>query len=96
MSDAANSQFKVVVTRAAERDLRGLKKVLNPHQLRRIDDKIQGLRTDPYPQAAEKLKGKENWYRLRDGNYRIVYGVDDTRRVVTIGRVRDRKDVYRK
>ena len=96
MSDAANVEFHVVVTRAAERDLRGLKKMLDQIQLSRIDKKIQGLKTDPYPQAAEKLKGKENWYRLRDGNYRIVYEVDDTKRVVTIGRVRDRKDVYRK
>lgn len=61
----------------------------------RIVTKIQSLATDPRPQGSEKLAGFSDLYCIRQGNYRIVYLVDDEQHVVTIYKVGDRKDVYR-
>lgn len=62
---------------------------------RRIVDKIGGLTENPWRQGAEKLPGCEDRYRVRQGDYRIVYLIDDETRTVTIYRVGHRKDVYR-
>ncbi|HEX9138348.1 MAG TPA: type II toxin-antitoxin system RelE/ParE family toxin [Steroidobacteraceae bacterium] len=62
---------------------------------RRIVEKIAGLSADPRPQGCEKLAGYDDRYRLRQGNYRIVYLVDEARRELTVFRAGDRKDVYR-
>jgi len=61
----------------------------------RIVQRIQALAEDPRPHGAEKLAGYDDRYRIRQGNYRIVYLIDDHRHEVTIFRVADRKDVYR-
>lgn len=62
---------------------------------RRIVDKISALGADPRPHGSEKLAGYEDRYRLRQGNYRIVYLINDGRREVTIFKVAHRRDVYR-
>ena len=61
----------------------------------RIVERIQALVGDPRPHGCEKLAGYSDRFRIRQGNYRIVYLVDDVRREVTIFKVGDRKDVYR-
>lgn len=61
----------------------------------RIVARIQSLAADPRPPGAEKLAGYTDQLRVRQGNYRIVYSVDDERREVTIFRIGHRKDVYR-
>ena len=61
----------------------------------RIVTRINALATDPRPIGSEKLEGEENKYRARQGNYRIVYSIDDRNRVVVITKIGDRKDVYR-
>jgi mRNA interferase RelE/StbE len=61
----------------------------------RIVERIQALADDPRPHGCEKLAGYSDRFRIRQGNYRVVYLVDDLRREVTIYRVGDRKDVYR-
>lgn len=61
----------------------------------RIVARIQALSADPRPQGAEKLAGYTDQLRIRQGNYRILYSVDDERREVTIFRIGHRKDVYR-
>jgi mRNA interferase RelE/StbE len=50
---------------------------------------------DPRPVAVEKLSAEQNLYRIRQGNYRIVYSVDDRKKVIVITKIGDRKDVYR-
>lgn len=62
---------------------------------RRIFARIQSLAADPRPPGAEKLAGYTDQLRVRQGNYRIVYSVDEERREVTIFRIGHRKDVYR-
>jgi mRNA interferase RelE/StbE len=61
----------------------------------RIVQRIQALAEDPRPHGAEKLAGYDDRYRIRQGNYRIAYLIDDHRHEVTIFKVTDRKDVYR-
>ena len=87
--------YVVEIRPTAHRDLRKLKKKLTEEQLRRIDKIIRDLRNQPLPRGAEKLSNEEE-YRIRDGNYHILYEINDSAKKVQIGRVRDRSDVYRK
>jgi mRNA interferase RelE/StbE len=61
----------------------------------RIVGKIHGLASDPRPHGSEKLAGYETRYRIRQGNFRVVYEIDDQKREVTVYKVGHRKDVYR-
>ncbi len=61
----------------------------------RIISTIQGLAVNPRPQASEKLNGYSDRYRMRQGNFRIVYLLDDEKNEVTIFKIGDRKDVCR-
>ncbi|MDP3295617.1 MAG: type II toxin-antitoxin system RelE/ParE family toxin [Nevskia sp.] len=72
------------------KDLRGVPK----NDLQRILAKIETLRDDPRPPGSEKLSGDEK-YRIRQGDYRILYGIDDHTVIVEIVKVGHRRDVYR-
>lgn len=61
----------------------------------RIIGKIRDLAEEPRPHGAEKLAGYDDRYRIRQGNYRIVYAIDDAEKHVTIFKIGHRKDVYR-
>ncbi len=61
----------------------------------RIIDRIQALADDPRPHGCEKLAGYSDRFRIRQGNYRVVYLIDDQRREVTIFKIGDRKEIYR-
>lgn len=61
---------------------------------RRMAARIQGLSADPRPRGCEKLTGGDR-YRLRQGNYRVLFQVDDLRRTVTVVKIGHRRDVYR-
>jgi mRNA interferase RelE/StbE len=62
---------------------------------RRIIEKIGKLAKVPRPIGSEKLAGHGDRYRVRQGNYRVVYLIDDSRKEVTIYKVGHRKDAYR-
>ena len=62
----------------------------------RIDRAINSLSFNPRPQGYKKLVGTDNDYRLRAGDYRIIYSIEDDRLVVMVIDVGHRKDVYRK
>jgi mRNA interferase RelE/StbE len=72
------------------RDLRGLPKA----DVRRVLAKAEKLRDDPCPRGSIKLAGRDR-YRIRQGDYRILYAVDDTRVLVEIVKIGHRSDVYR-
>jgi mRNA interferase RelE/StbE len=55
---------------------------------------IDTLAVNPRPHGVKKLSGTKDGYRVRVGVYRILYTIDDKRRLVTIYRIRDRKDAY--
>jgi len=83
--------YRVEVQRSAERDLERL----SPRLFERIADRLTRLAADPRPANAEKLVGLEA-YRLRVGDHRVVYEVDDRARLIVVTRVRHRRDVYRR
>ncbi len=72
-----------------------LEDVSDKATLARLIEKIQLLVTQPRPSGAEKLAGRQNLYRVRQGNYRVIYSVDDQSRVVDVVKVGHRRDVYR-
>jgi len=57
---------------------------------------IDGLANDPFPRQTSKLEGGEELFRIRVGDYRVIYGVDRAAKLVTIHHVRHRREVYRK
>ena len=61
---------------------------------RRIVRRIRGLASDPRPSGCEKLAGDDR-YRVRQGDYRVVYGIDDEAREVVVVKIGNRRDVYR-
>lgn len=61
----------------------------------RIVVKIKALASDPRPRGSEKLAGYADRYRIRQGNYRIVYLIDDEASLVTAYKIGHRRDVYR-
>jgi len=61
----------------------------------RIESAIDGLAAEPRPHGAVKLAGRDD-FRIRVGDYRIVYAVDDTERLVLVARIAHRREVYRR
>ena len=62
---------------------------------RRVFKAVDGLATEPRPYGCRKLEGGEGAFRIRIGDYRIIYTIDDTILIVAIERVRHRREVYR-
>ena len=67
---------------------------ISGNDLRRIIDRIGSLAENPRPVGCEKLSGQER-YRIRQGNYRIIYSIQDTELTVWVVKVGHRKEVYR-
>jgi len=82
--------YDLFVKKSAERELRALPK----HDLRRVTKRLQALSHNPRPQGCEKLSGHDQ-YRIRQGDYRIVYAIDDGAHVVTLVKIGHRREVYR-
>jgi mRNA interferase RelE/StbE len=83
--------YKVEILRGA---LKQLKKI--PSELQeRIQIKIDDLATEPRPNGVKKLKGKENAYRIRVGDYRVIYDIFDDILVVNVVEVGHRKNIYK-
>jgi mRNA interferase RelE/StbE len=83
--------FRVVVERSAEKDLRRL-----PRDVRsRVAGALRSLADDPRPVGSRKLAGTKHDWRIRVGDYRVIYEIADSIRVVRVYRVRHRREVYR-
>lgn len=63
--------------------------------LSRVMDRVEGLATDPFPHGVSKLSGTENLFRIRVGNYRIIYSVDRQIKSIFVHYVRHRREAYR-
>ena len=83
--------YAVVFTRSARKELERLDQSL----INRILRKIESLSEDPRPNDFRKLRGKENLWRLRVGDYRVIYSIDDTESIVDIFMIRHRREAYR-
>jgi mRNA interferase RelE/StbE len=83
--------YELIVKPSVEKDLRSLPKAMLKRLLERMDE----LKEAPFPRQSIKLAGAQNLYRVRVGEYRIIYAVDVRARVITIHYVRHRAEAYR-
>ena len=81
---------KVAIKASAVKEL----EVLPKKDCARVAARIRGLANEPRPPGAEKLSGDDK-YRTRQGDYRIIYAVDDGEHTVTIVKIGHRREVYR-
>lgn len=84
------NSYDLRIKESATRELREVPRT----DLRRISRRIQGLASDPRPFGCEKLVG-DIGYRIRQGDYRVVYTIDDEKRLVEIVKIGHRREVYR-
>jgi mRNA interferase RelE/StbE len=87
----ATQHWRVIILREPKKVLSKLPK----NVLHRIWVRIQDLEKDPRPDGCIKLQGYENLYRLRVGDWRIIYAVEDDRLIVLIIEVAPRGGAYR-
>ncbi|MBI4568537.1 MAG: type II toxin-antitoxin system RelE/ParE family toxin [Planctomycetes bacterium] len=83
--------YNVEWKRSARHDLRTLDRLM----IARVLAAVGGLSETPRPPGCKKLRGAEQTYRIRVGDYRIVYSVSDDEQLVVILLVGHRRDVYR-
>lgn len=82
--------YRVIVSKTASKELADL-----PTQaVNRIIPAIKKLGDDPRPPGSKKLKGENDSWRIRIGDYRVIYTIDDAIRIVDVRKVGHRKDVY--
>ncbi|MCR4341469.1 MAG: type II toxin-antitoxin system RelE/ParE family toxin [Gemmatimonadaceae bacterium] len=84
------ARYKLFIKRSAAKELEELPVKVR----RRIALRMEKLGSDPRPPGTEKLSGQEK-YRIRQGDYRVLYAIDDDSGTVTIVKVGHRRDVYR-
>lgn len=83
--------YQIEFSRQADRQFRNL-----PSQIQqRLKSKIDSLATTPRPHGSEKLSGADLLYRIRVGDYRIIYVVEDDRLLVLVVKVGHRREIYR-
>jgi mRNA interferase RelE/StbE len=85
------ADYAVVFTRSSRQELEALDSSL----VSRIFPKIEGLSNHPRPKGSVKLQGKKNLWRIRVGDYRVVYAIYDEKRLVDVIAVRHRSKIYR-
>jgi len=83
--------YDIYVEKAAERDL----KKLPAADFERIIPHLKSLAEDAKPPGSRKISGTEHDWRIRVGTYRIIYELNEKEKVVSILRVRHRREVYR-
>jgi len=85
------ASYKIEWKNSAYKELQKLPRPIIPRVVAAVSD----LAADPFPHGVKKLVGSEFSYRIRIGEYRVVYEVFESRLLIEIVRVRHRKDVYR-
>lgn len=84
------ASYSVRIKRSAAKEL----EAVPPKDRKRIVKRIEGLAADHRPPGCEKLSGEEK-YRLRQGDYRILYEIADQALIITVVKIGNRRDVYR-
>ena len=84
------SSYRVTLTRSAEKELHGLPTKM----VARIMPRLERLVSTPRPPGCKKLRGGDKEWRIRVGDYRIVYVIDDTAKTIDVTRIAHRRDVY--
>jgi len=84
-------EYNITFARSARKELERLDSLL----VSTIFPRIEKLASNPRPRGVRKLQGEQNLWRIRIGDYRVIYGVDDRTQQVDIIAVRHRNDAYR-
>ncbi|MDP3042401.1 MAG: type II toxin-antitoxin system RelE/ParE family toxin [Candidatus Omnitrophota bacterium] len=82
--------YKIIIERRAAKEIESLPNDV----IQRVTDAISHLRPTPRPHGIKKLAGENGW-RIRIRDYRILYTIDDAQKLITIYRVKHRREVYR-
>lgn len=83
--------YQIEFTRSAAKDLRAIDRQWIP----KIMIAVENLASEPMPVGCKKLVGSEHTYRIRVGDYRVIYEMQNAKLVVCVIRIRHRRDVYR-
>ncbi len=81
--------YEVLILRRAQKELGGLPKA----DYGRVRDAVAALADDPRPLGCKKLVGRDGW-RIRAGDYRVIYEIDDAAEKITVLHIGHRRDVY--
>jgi mRNA interferase RelE/StbE len=84
------ADYRVALARSAEKELQRLPRAL----VTRIVSRLEQLATEPRPARCKKLRGGDKEWRIRIGDYRVVYEIDDDKRAVDVTRIAHRSEVY--
>lgn len=84
------SSYAVEIKSSARKELESLPNTVLPRLIR----KIESFRDDPRPAGCKKLRGYKDQWRIRIGDWRVVYIVDDRARLVSVTRIAHRREVY--
>lgn len=83
--------YQVEITPFAQRQI----KKLPPDIQSQIIEKLETLADEPRPAGVKKLQGEDNLYRVRSGDYRIIYKIQDDILLILVAKVGHRRDVYK-
>ena len=84
--------YCIIISKSVQKQIGNL-----PSQIKnRVIEKIQSLAQEPRPSDVVKLKGSDQEYRIRIGDYRIRYEIDDSSQIIKLLQCKHRRDVYRK
>lgn len=84
------SDYLITFARSARKDMESLPAEISS----RINSRIEALANEPRPGGCLKLRGEENSWRIRVGDYRVIYSIDDANGIIDISKVRHRREVY--
>lgn len=84
------ASYRLLIKPSAAKEL----EALPTRDRRRVVQRVRALAEDPRPPGAEKLRGIE-LYRVRQGDYRVLYEIADAERAITVIKIGNRRDVYR-
>ncbi|MEO6203708.1 MAG: type II toxin-antitoxin system RelE/ParE family toxin [Nitrospirales bacterium] len=83
--------YSIQLSPPAERQLKAFSQAVQ----KRLAKRLKRLQTNPRPQGVKKLVGEDDLYRVREGDYRIIYTIGDKALMVLVLKIGDRKGVYR-
>ena len=85
------ASYKIQIQKTAEKELKSVPSAF----LKQMVHKIYSLTSNPRPHGVQLLKGEERYFRIRQGDYRIVYEVNDAEHLITIIKIGHRREVYK-
>ena len=83
--------YSILLAPPAERQLKALDQPVQ----KRIVRRLRALRENPRPQGVKKLAGEDDLYRIREGDYRIIYTIRNKELIILVVKIGNRKEVYR-